>query len=269
MRKIYLVILTIFLLAGCSFWNSSKPNNESGGVQKPTEQTDGGTETSGDKEEIDGEKDKPVSNNSGNGPGGKPGTGTDGSSGGKPTGEGANGENDRPIETGSYFPEGNKIKTFKGTGNEFASEVEHVFTKEGKYIATITDNGGTRMLRIYNLGKKGISIVYEEPEYYSEDAPSIENYKAAFKEQLVLPNPIKLKQSFDGWVVKEIDATISVPYGKISKVIVLEKIGTDGSIVENYWAPRLGIVKKTLYLKDSTGNEMSVTTELEKIENLP
>ncbi|CEG27765.1 hypothetical protein [Bacillus sp. B-jedd] len=170
------------------------------------------------------------------------------------------------IPTDEYFPDAQQTKTFKGTGNEFAGEVETVFTREGNYLATVVDNGGTRILRVYQLDKKGISLVYEEPEYYSEDAPEIESFKQAFKPQLILPNPVKLNQKFDGWIVKKINETVTVPYGKVDKVIVLEQKEEDGSFAETYWAPRLGIIKKAFYMKGASENEPAVTTELERVE---
>ncbi|WP_142922578.1 hypothetical protein [Neobacillus notoginsengisoli] len=170
------------------------------------------------------------------------------------------------IQTTTYFPKAQQIKTYKGSGNEFASEVETAFTREGNYLATVSDNGGTRILRIFQLDNKGISIVYEEPEYYDEDAPDIGSLKQAFRPKVILPNPVTLNQRFDDWIVKMVDAAVAVPYGKINKVIVLEKTGEDGSTIQNYWAPGLGIVKKSFYLKDDSGNETVVTTELEKVE---
>jgi len=170
------------------------------------------------------------------------------------------------IPTAEYFPDAQQIKTFKGTGNEFAGEVETIFTREGNNLATVVDNGGTRMLKVYQLDKKGISLVYEEPEYYSEDAPEIDSFKQAFKPQLILPNPVRLNQKFNGWIVKKINETVTVPYGKVDKVIVLEQKEEDGSFVHTYWAPRLGVIKKAFYMKGASENEPAVTTELERVE---
>ncbi|WP_316569697.1 hypothetical protein [Neobacillus sp. YIM B06451] len=247
MRKWIAVIAALFLLGGCAIGDNTKKD-------KDTNQS-----VDGDKEQDrPGSGETPIKDGAESGDGGKSGSGT-----GK---EGNDDGTGNSIQTAAYLPTPDQIKTFRGTGNEFASEVERVFSKEGVFIASVTENGGTSVLRIYQVNKEGISIVYEEPEYYSENPPDIAMFKPAFKSRLILPGQLRLNQQFDGWTVKELNATVTVPYGKVSKAIVLEKIGEDGSIVQNSWAPGLGIVKKSFYIKDASGNETSVTTELESIE---
>ncbi|WP_053367051.1 hypothetical protein [Bacillus sp. FJAT-27245] len=239
MRKWLAVIGVLFLLGGCAIGDTPKQ-------AKDTNQSDDG----GKGQTRPGAGKTPDKN------GGKAGNG-------KNRNENGTGNS---IQTAAYLPTPNQIKMFRGTGNEFAAEVERVFSKEGEFISTVTENGGTSILRIYRLGKEGISIVYEEPEYYSEDPPDIAKFKPDFKSKLLLPGSVRLNQQFDGWIVKELNATVTIPFGKVSKAIILEKIGEDGSIVQNSWAPGLGIVKKSFYLKDASGNETSVTTELDSIE---
>ncbi|RDU34962.1 hypothetical protein DRW41_20295 [Neobacillus piezotolerans] len=241
------IIAALLLLAGCGFFenpnqaeNTNESNHGINGKDRPSE---------GKTTDQDG---------AGTGKEGGAGTGT-----GKDGTENGTGN---PIQTAAYLPSPNQIKMFKGTGNEYAAEVERIFSREGEFFASVTENGGTSVLRIYGLGKEGVSIVYEEPEYYSENPPDIKKFKPAFKPRLVLPSQLRLNQQFEGWTVKDLNAIITVPYGTISKAIILEKIGEDGSIVQNCWAPGLGIVKKSYYIKDTSGSETSVTTELESVE---
>lgn len=247
MRRWVAVIATLFLLAGCGIFEKQNQANDSNQVNNGGKGRDHpGTGKVPDKSGNE-------AGNGGNSGSGEGNIGTENGTG-------------NPIQTAAYLPSSNQIKMFRGIGNEFAAEVERVFTREGEFIATVTENGGTSVLRIYQLGKEGISIVYEEPEYYSENPPDITMFKPAFKSRLILPSPLRLNQQFDGWTVKDLNATVSVPYGTVSKAIILEKTGEDGSIVQNIWAPSLGVVKKSYFLKDASGNETNVTTELESIE---
>ncbi|WP_059171053.1 hypothetical protein [Bacillus sp. FJAT-27445] len=251
MRKLLVLITALFIVGGCSAGDHSKPAKDTN-LEQSNKGGNGKDHT--EKKEVPN-KPGPTTGN---------GSSTDSADGGNGTNIGTG----TPIQTGAYMPAPNQLKKFKGTGNEYAAEVERVFSKENAYLAAVAENGGTSILRIYQLDKNGISIVYEEPEYYSEDAPDINAYKRTFKPRLILPNPLKPNQQFDGWTVKETDATVKVPYRTLSNAIILEKIGEDGSVVQNIWAPGLGIVKKSFYLKDSSGNETIVTTELEEVEPL-
>lgn len=243
MKILMAFLIALILLTGCISGNSNRQESK-------TEQGDTGKTGQQDQEKQPAKKagEKPSGN------------------GGAQTIPDSSATPEASIPTAEYFPDAQQIKTFKGTGNEFAGEVETIFTREENNLATVVDNGGTRRLKVYQLDKKGISLVYEEPEYYSEDAPEIESFKQAFKPQLILPNPVRLNQKFNGWIVKKINETVTVPYGKVDKVIILEQKEKDGSFVQTYWAPRLGVIKKAFYMKGASENEPAVTTELERVE---
>ena len=171
------------------------------------------------------------------------------------------------VELQRYFPKESTKKYFKGSGNEFASEAETVYTKEEDYLFTTVENGGTRILRIYKLTQNGIYIVFEEPEFYESELPELEALKHRFIEQAVLTNPLEKGRVVNGWEIKEIHSTLSVPFGELTDVVVLEKVHPDsGGMTRQYWAPEWGLVKKEFYYEEEIGEEMLVTTELEKVE---
>lgn len=172
------------------------------------------------------------------------------------------GQSDQEISLKKYFPAENQIKYFKGTGNEFAEEQETVFEMQGNYLPTIVSNGGTSMLKIYKLTEKGIFIVYQQPEYYEKDVPAVTSLEKDFKEIPILTNPISEGAVINGWKIVSSKKNLLLPIGSIKNAVVLEQENQDSSISRQYWAPKYGLVKKEFYMKDSSGSEMLITSEL-------
>lgn len=177
-------------------------------------------------------------------------------------------ESEESVRIQDYYPPELKVKYFKGEGNEFATEVETLFQREGEYLSSFVNNGGTQILKVYQLSEDGIYVVYEQPEYYEENPPNLETIKNNFQQQEILTAPIEEGHEMEGWKIVAVDETISLPIGNLDEILILEKVYEDGSISKNYWAKELGVVKKEYYYKDGEKIELAVTSELERVEEL-
>lgn len=166
-----------------------------------------------------------------------------------------------------FFPNQPIEKQFQGIGNEYAQYTETFYKKEGNYIPAIVDNGGTRMLRIYRVTDKEISIVYEQPEFYQETIPPISSLETAFHVKPLLTLPLKIGKMVGEWKIVSLSENVSVPFGDFSDVIVLEKTNQDGSINRQYWVEEYGKVKDEFSQKDENGNLFEVKSELDTIKH--
>lgn len=166
-----------------------------------------------------------------------------------------------------YFPNNPIEKQFQGIGNEFAQYSETFFEKEGDYYPAIVDNGGTRLLRIYRVTDKEISIVYEQPEFYEETIPSIASLEAAFQNKPLMTLPLEVGKTMGDWKIVSLSETVTVPFGTFSDAIVLEKTNEDGSINRQFWVEEYGKVKDEYSQKDENGDLFEVKSELDTIKH--
>ncbi|WP_423410600.1 hypothetical protein AABM38_12025 [Heyndrickxia sp. MSNUG] len=243
--RAFLILLISITLAGCSgFQSNSKQEQE-----KPTNSAHDQT----DQPEPGDSDEKPVTNDQGK---------TNDTPTSPTSPDSKPGQSDQKISLKDYFPSENQIKYFKGTGNEFAEEKEIVFEMQGNYLPTIVSNGGTSMLKIFKLTEKGIFLVYQQSEYYEKDVPAVTSLEKDFKEAPILTNPISEGTVINGWKIVSSNKNLLLPIGSIKKAVVLEQENQDSSISRQYWAPKYGLVKKEFYMKDSSGSEMLITSEL-------
>ncbi|MEQ2527155.1 hypothetical protein WMO40_10620 [Bacillaceae bacterium CLA-AA-H227] len=173
------------------------------------------------------------------------------------------------IHIAEYFPPENVIKHFKGEGNEYASEVETIFQREGEFLSSVVNNGGTQVLRVYQLTQDGIHLVYEQPEYYEESPPSVTSLQAQFQIQDVITAPVEKGRMINGWEIVDVHHELTLPIGKLNDVIVLKRTAGNESLNVHYWAKQYGLVKKEFYYKNEEAFELMVTTELERVEEMP
>jgi hypothetical protein len=164
-----------------------------------------------------------------------------------------------------YFPENPIEKSFLGKGNEFAQYTETFFQKEDSYFPTITDNGGTQILRIYKVTEQEISLVYEQAEFY-ESIPSLSTLEPYFQSKPILTLPLEEGKNIGEWKIVSSSDSITVPFGEFSDVIILENINVDGSIIRQYWAKKYGKIKDEFIIKDKNGTQFEVTSELQDIK---
>jgi hypothetical protein len=173
---------------------------------------------------------------------------------------------EQTISLLDFFPNKPLEKQFLGIGNEYAQYNERFYEKVGDYVPAIIDNGGTRLLRIYKVTEKEISIVYEQAEFYEETIPSIDSLEPSFQSKPLLSLPLKVGKNIDGWEIVKINDTITVPFAKFNDVVVLEKTNEDGSINRQYWAKEYGKVKDEYTLEEDNGNIYNVISELQAIK---
>lgn len=162
-----------------------------------------------------------------------------------------------------YFPDKPIVKGYLGTGNEYAQYTETFYQKEGEYIPSIIDNGGTRVLRIYKVTEDEISIVYEQSEFYNETIPSISALEPAFQSKPILTSPLELGGMNGEWKIVDINHTLKVPYKEFNHVLVIEKTNTDGSVNRQYWVKQLGKIKDEFIIEEENGDRYEVTSELQ------
>ncbi|KAB2337687.1 hypothetical protein F7731_08830 [Cytobacillus depressus] len=171
------------------------------------------------------------------------------------------------IAIEDYFPKENKTYMFRGEGNEYATYSETFYNKTDSYLPSIVENGGTRLLRIYQLTNNSINLVYEQPEFYDEKIPSFNDLKSKFNPVPILQTPLKEGNSFNNWNITAIDAELDLPIGKLKNIIVLEQQDDENkSTVRSYWAPNFGKVKQEFISNESETEEFTVTSELKEIK---
>lgn len=166
-----------------------------------------------------------------------------------------------------YFFQENKTYSYRGEGNEYSAYTEVFYKRTDSYLPSIVDNGGTRILRIYQLTNKGIYLVYEQPEFYDEQIPSFEEMKKQFNPVPLLEKPIKVNSSFNSWKIINIKENVVLPIGMVKNVIIVEQQDhKNNSIVRKYWAPNTGMVKQEFITTDQNNEEFNVISELETIK---
>lgn len=255
LKKILFVLGTLLLLVGCSInitqsdTDNNGPNPDTNTVDQDTDGQNNGND--GKKEPIDKEE-EPSKND------------------GKPIDK-EDKEDDPKVEEKlkieDYFPPEKVIKYFRGEGNEYATEVETVFAKQGIYLPTIVNNGGTQILRIYKLNDNGIYVVYEQPEYYEDMPPSMESLKKEFTEKEVLTGPLQKGHLINGWKIIDVEKNVTLPIGSFAHVIVLER-SENSSVNRHYWSTEYGLVMKEFVYTDEDGFQTVVTSELERVDSL-
>ncbi|WNS77288.1 hypothetical protein RRV45_09970 [Bacillus sp. DTU_2020_1000418_1_SI_GHA_SEK_038] len=171
------------------------------------------------------------------------------------------------IKIDEYFPQANKKYEYHGEGNEYAAFTEVFYQRTDSYLPSIIDNGGTRILRIYKFTDDGIYRVYEQPEYYDETIPSLEELKKHFKPVPLLIKPLQAGKTFNGFTITHTNAELALPIGNVKNVIIIEQQDKENeTIVRKYWAPGMGMVKQEFISSEKNTDDYSVTSELENIQ---
>ncbi|MFO1444916.1 hypothetical protein KDN24_17260 [Bacillus sp. Bva_UNVM-123] len=169
------------------------------------------------------------------------------------------------IRINDYFPIANRINSYKGEGNEFATYEEAFFEYKDSYLSSIVENGGTRTFKVYQVTNEGIYLVYEQHEYYEEAPLPIDAIKSQFKPVALLTAPLKVGNKFNNWEITDVHAELNLPIGKLKNVIITEKRDEKSQTwTKNYWAPEYGLVK-TEFTSTAEKDPFIVTSELEKI----
>lgn len=175
-------------------------------------------------------------------------------------------EHEQTLTLIDFFPKNPVEKYFIGIGNEFAQYTETIYAKDRIYYPATIDNGGTRVLRIYKVTENVISIVYEQPEFYDEKIPPLSTLEQSFQDKPLLALPLEKGKKIGEWEIVNLSETVTVPFGKFTNVIVLEKTNQDGSINRQYWAKNYGKVKDEYFFENENGDRYEVNSELQSIK---
>lgn len=175
-------------------------------------------------------------------------------------------DHQKDVSLQEYAPPENVIKYFEGTGNEYATYSLETFTMEDDLLAVIS-HSGTNTLNVYHIQPEKIVSIYSESEFYKSDIPNLENLAGkGTEEEVMLELPLKQGAQFGKWMIKETNATVELPYGKVNDVIILESKSSEGWVSLKYWAKELGIVKEVEKRIDDNERTFEVKSELKKVE---
>lgn len=165
----------------------------------------------------------------------------------------------------SFFMEDGTIAHFEGEGNEFAQfTIRTVFLAE-KHIAVYEANGGTTILKVYRIKDNAADLVLEQPEFYEEYNPALEELLELEPIARYFELPIEVGDLVAGTEVARTDAVAETPYENFENSIMTEKLVEDGATIRNYYIEGFGEVKREFILGEG-GEEIRVTSSLETIE---
>jgi hypothetical protein len=175
------------------------------------------------------------------------------------------GQEELSIE--EFYPiESDKEYLYVGEGNEYASYrvlIDYI-DHNTKRIQTRTNNGGTEMVKVIEIGTNNVSLLYSKEEVYYRDnllktEPSKNNIEILLKE----PIKVGTKWTLPDDRVRTITNTsveINTPLGSYKTI----EVTTEGphSTIREYYAPGVGLVKSIF---NSEGSE--VTSTLSEIKD--
>ncbi|PJK17672.1 hypothetical protein CQS04_02000 [Chryseomicrobium excrementi] len=170
------------------------------------------------------------------------------------------------IDLHDYFMPNQSIASFLGDGNEYATytlSTQHLYEN---YIGTLEDNGGTVMQRIYRVEENRIVKIFEQAEAYDADFPALSELESMPELEIYLSLPFEVGHEFNGWTITDTNASLETPYQNFSDVLVMEQEGSDGSILQKYFAQGFGEVKRVFKMPGGEGEQFEVTSTLESVE---
>lgn len=178
----------------------------------------------------------------------------------------ANGNNQVPPEQEElsiedlYPLESNKEYLYVGEGNEYASYrvlVDYLDNKT-KRVQTRTNNGGTEMVKVLEIGDTSLSLIYSKEEvYYRENFLNTKSPKNDI--EILLKEPIEVGTQWtlsDDRVrtITNIAAQINTPLDSYRAIEVTTE--SSHSTIKDYYAPGIGLVKSIF---NSEGSEVTST----------
>lgn len=178
------------------------------------------------------------------------------------TDEEPDGERNNPL---AFFMEDGVTAQFKGDGNEFAALTVRTEHPAEDYVALYEDNGGTVMLKVYRLSDDRVDLVKEEPEFYDEYNPTLEELEALETISTYLEFPLEEGNTIGDRTVVETGATVETPYDTFDDAIVLESESAENTINRWYFVEGYGEVKRE-YIAQEDGEEFKVSSVLESVE---
>ena len=173
-----------------------------------------------------------------------------------------------PARLDEYFPfEENVFKKFKGTGNEYAEFESYVdFIIDGSMqIRTI--NPGTTTVSVYRLKDGAVTRVHFAGERYFR----LNETAARTGDDILIKEPIEIGTTWkaqDGSTrsITALDVAVDVPAGAYRAL----EVTTEGnhSVLKDYYAPKVGLVKREFYTQDMPDDKIISALEVIK-DNAP
>lgn len=162
-----------------------------------------------------------------------------------------------------YFPQiPNQVYYYRGEGNEYAEFIMHTDYIEGNLIQQRINNGGTEIVRVFNVDDEKIKIIYEKPEtYYRENFIGKENI-----DKIKIEAPLEKGNSWvNSGITYEITETqVNIPTGA-GNYTAIEIVAKDGEwTIKEYYSLGVGLIKMVY-----ENPEISISSTLEKIEQGP
>lgn len=178
--------------------------------------------------------------------------------------ESEEGSNQEEDEISSFFMNDGTVASYLGEGNEYASYKARTQWHNEDTVSIYEDNGGTTLIRTYRISSNSIDLIKEEGEFYEVYNATDDELKNLPKLSTFLQLPIEKGESFDDWLIVDVDLTIDTPFQRFEHVIMLENTNESGSIVRKYIAKEYGEIKREFIMIEDD-NEFIVTSTLESV----
>lgn len=152
-----------------------------------------------------------------------------------------------------YFPTSvRSLWYYEGQGNEYATFSREVLYQEGTRAQFKEDNGGTVTATVYETSGDAITrIFFKGEEYEGTNFLGEESTESL----VILKTPLEVGTRWDteygSREIVEINATTDTPAGSFDSCILVEiKEGQDDSMLYEYFAPGVGMIKREFVLGD-------------------
>ncbi|BAQ11022.1 leucyl-tRNA synthetase [Bacillus sp. OxB-1] len=176
-------------------------------------------------------------------------------------------EHAEAIDMIDYFPPDGTQARFEGVGNEFAEFEIEVAHPTDHYVIIHENNGGAIVRRIFRLEPNAINILEEQVVENKEDFPDLPALEEMTPTGVYLKKPFTEGTTFGFWTIVDTDATVETPYQTFDNALVIEEKGKD-YINRKYFVKGIGEVKRESVMQTTDGEEFTVTSSLESIEDL-
>lgn len=152
------------------------------------------------------------------------------------------------TDVSTYFPIEAKLTwIFEGEGNEYASFTRRVMVQQVNRSQFAEDNGGTKMVMVYQVEPDKVKRTFFEPEFYSDKNMLNE---AANQSEIILKGPLKVGSAWQDDKNKRevlgIREKVTVPAGTFENVVKIRitplQGESQGSELFEYYAPNTGLI---------------------------
>ncbi|BBB91262.1 MAG TPA: hypothetical protein PKA28_14970 [Methylomusa anaerophila] len=168
----------------------------------------------------------------------------------------------------AYFPsESNMIWVYQGEGNEFAGFTRRVMIRQGNRVQFSEDNGGTKMMMVFQVSAGEVKRTFFVPEFYTDKNMLNEPDNLA---EVILKAPLKSgavwQDARNRREVLGISEKITVPAGTFENVVKIKVTplqgGPQGSQLLEYYAPNTGLILREF----TAGDNFKVLSKLDNFK---